>query len=373
MTTPIQQQGKKTWLDKLEEFLVDEFHYGLERVITETVWSSDVRVGAWTDPLEFFECLDFQHKYTVANQAKPAHIRSHLQLLNFSGKDISGGEEKRWLADQLPKNRQNILLLHSLRLILENRDQETVNLSLLVPIIRREIHQCLRLAFCHLSNGTHASGLENFIEEISQYEWLPMNDIRQRLGENLILWLEKLGVRRGDIDDLSKLGRFSRTLTRFMHYHPKIDEPVDFEYGHLFSEWQKYGFFSSMIYEIDRLGSLVNLEGLSHARLFTAESKTVEQLSTEKRTKGGTRYQSLLALYYLLRHAQASGPNTKKAKFGSFITGFSENTLRQELSTVHSKKNENPIDWEGDMKVVRGHFEDLGLAEVVRQIDNDLD
>jgi hypothetical protein len=130
MTSPTRQPAQKTWLDKLEEFLVDEFHFGLERVITETIWASDVKVGVWTDPLQFFECLNSQHEYIVANESRPTSIRSHLQLLNFSGKDISGGEEKRWLADQLPKNRQNILLLHSLRLVLENRDQKNVNLSL---------------------------------------------------------------------------------------------------------------------------------------------------------------------------------------------------------------------------------------------------
>jgi hypothetical protein len=201
-----------------------------------------------------------------------------------------------------------------------------------------------------------------------------MTDVRQRLGNTLVKWLEQQGVKRGDIDNLNKLGRFSRTLTKFMHYHPKIDEPVNFEYGHLFSEWQKYGFVSTMIYEIDRLGSLVNLETLSHSRVFTAESETIDQLqlSPEKRTKGGTRYQNLLALYYLLQHAETNCHNTKKAEFASFLTGFSENTLRQQWSNIHSKKNENGVDWKADMKTIRRYFEDLGLGQVVRRIDDDL-
>jgi hypothetical protein len=30
-----QPEREKTWLEKLEEFLTDEFHYGLHRIITE--------------------------------------------------------------------------------------------------------------------------------------------------------------------------------------------------------------------------------------------------------------------------------------------------------------------------------------------------
>jgi hypothetical protein len=372
--TQTQPEREKTWLEQLEDFLTDEFHYGLHRTITETVWGSDVMVGQWTDQLKFFACLRSQHDYLVATQSRPEHLRSHLQNLNFSGNYSSGGEVKKFLADQLPRNRQNILLLHSLRLLLENRDQKTVNLSLIVPIIRREIHQCLRLVFHHLSNGPHAKGLDDFADEITQYEWLPMSDMRHRLANNLVLWLEQQGVERGDIDDLNKLSKFWRTLSKFMHYHPKIDEPVDFKYGHLFTEWQKYGFCGSMIYEIDRLGTLVNLETLSHLSNFSAENQNVNQfqLSTEKRSKGGTRYQNLLALHYFLRQSVPTCPNTKKARFGSFLTGFSENTMRQQWSNIHSKKNENGVEWEADMKIVRGYFEEVGLSDVVGLIDEDL-
>src|SRR5690348_11991702 len=111
-----QPEREKTWREKLEEFLTDEFHYGLHRIITETIWGNDVMVGAWTDQLKFFACLTSQHECLIANRSKPQHIRSHLQSLNFSGKDLSGGEHNKFLAEQLPKNRQNIILLHSLRL-----------------------------------------------------------------------------------------------------------------------------------------------------------------------------------------------------------------------------------------------------------------
>ena|ERR1700687_3577011 len=373
MTTQAQTGREKTWLEKLEEFLTDEFHYGLHRIITETNWGSHVLVGAWTDQLRFFECLNSQREFIVTNQNKPQHIRFHLQGLNFSGKSLSGGERNKFLADQLPKNLQNILLLHSLRLVLENREKQ-INLRLIVPIVHREIHQCIRLVFFHHANGPHAKGLEEFVDEISEYEWLPINDVRQRLQIHITTWLEKQGVEAGDVSDSSRLGRFWRTLTKFKHYHPQFDEPVDFKYGHLFSNWQKYGFFTRMIYEIDLLSSLVSLETLSHSSTPTVLTEPFEQLQqlSERRTKGGSRYQNQLAIHYILRSLRANDNNTRKANLASFLTGFSEHTLRQQWSNIHSKKDENGVEWEADMRVIRGYFQDIGLADIVRQIDDDL-
>ena len=369
----VQPERVKTWLNRLEEFLTDEFHYELYRVISETHWGSDIMIGAWTGPMEFFACLENQREFIIANHNKPAHISSHLQSLNFSGTDLSSGVGNKFWADQLPKNRQNILLLHSLRLILENNEKGRVNLNLIVPIIRREIHQCIRLVFFHLKNGPHAKWLNDFIDEITQYQWLPMSDVRQRLANYVVLWLEQQGVERSDIDD-SKLGKFWGKLTEYIHYRPGQTEPVEFKYGHLFSDWQKYGFFSTMIYEIDRFGSLVNLESLNHSSRSTTETAIVDQLqaSYEKRAKGGTRYQSILAIHYLLKCVKVKDNNTKKADFASFLTGYSENTLRQNWSNIHRKGDEKNTSWENDMRIVREHFEALGLSEVVKLIDSDL-
>ena len=87
---------------------------------------------------------------------------------------------------------------------------------MIVPIIRREIHQCIRLVFFHLKNGPHAKGLNDFIDEITQYQWLPMSHVRQRLANYAVLWLEQQGVERSEIDD-SKLGRFWGKLTEYIH------------------------------------------------------------------------------------------------------------------------------------------------------------
>lgn len=75
---------------------------------------------------------------------------------------------------------------------------------------------------------------------------------------------------------------------------------------------------------------------------------------------------------YLLTYSKAKGPNTKKAEVISFLTGFSKNTINNKLSTLHSKADDNFVQYENDMKIVRKYFEKLGLSEIVEIIDRDL-
>jgi RecJ-like exonuclease len=101
-------------------------------------------------------------------------------------------------------------------------------------------------------------------------------------------------------------------------------------------------------------------------------TKESQKEQSQKGVKGRTRYQALLTVHYLLTSLGAIENNTKKAEFASFLTGFSENTLRQDLSNIHRKADDNGAVWESDMKTVRRHFEELGLSDVVELIDNDL-
>src|SRR5258708_20071496 len=254
MAMQAQQQREKTWLEKLDEFLVDEFHHGLYRLIGET-WP-DVMVGAWHDALNFFQCLDREHQFIVANQNKPAHVASHLQRLNFSGKDILGGIGPEYFQSQLPCNRQKIFLLHSLLLILQNKDGGRVNLSLITPIIKREIHQSMRLVFIALKTDSSPKALEDFSDWLDQYEWQEVDDVRRKLADCLVFWLEQLGIDRKEVDDFGKLWRFQNDLFRHISYQPHHGKPGDFRYGHVFSDWQKARFVGTITPEIQRLGSL---------------------------------------------------------------------------------------------------------------------
>lgn len=134
---------------------------------------------------------------------------------------------------------------------------------------------------------------------------------------------------------------------------------------HLRDEIKSKKFARDCESEIEKLERLLALEQSGMER----ESKA----GKEKRNRGGTQFQNLLAIHYLLKFAKANSHNTEKAKFASFLTGYSENTLRQQWSNIHRKGDDegNQI-WERDMKTVRDYFEALGLTGVVKIIDNDL-
>ncbi len=267
--------AEPTYLEKVESYLVDEFHHGLERIMVETLWS-EVRVGAWGDDLQFFKCLNIEYEYLIANQTKPLQIAMRVQNLNFSSQATVSGVNEEFFRSQLARNRQKILLLHSLRLMIENKDQGRTDLSMLLHAIRREIHQSLRLVFFCLKGNSDSNRLQDFIDKLDQFDWLEMNHVRVFLADYLISWLERQGVERTQVDDVNKLRSFSLTLTRWFYYHPKKTSgpPVHFEYGHVFRDWQRFGFFSSLHYEIDRLTSLVYLEGLSHSQAHTLDTLT---------------------------------------------------------------------------------------------------
>ena len=266
--------AEPTYLEKVESYLVDEFHHGLHRIIGETSWS-DVRVGAWSDDLNFFKCLNTEYEYLITNQTKPLQIAMHVQNLNFSGQATVNGASEEFFRSQLACNRQKIFLLHSLRLMIEKKDQGHTDLSMLLHAIRREIHQSVRLVFFDFKGDSDRNRVQDFIDNLDRHDWLEMNDVRLYLAHYTITWLERQGVERAHVDDFNKLSNFSRTLTRYLSYHPQqMPEPVHFEYAHVFGDWQKVGFFRSLVYEIDRLTSLVCLEGLSHSRGHSLDGLT---------------------------------------------------------------------------------------------------
>lgn len=370
---------ERTWLEKLDALLVDEFHHGLFRIITESRWQSEVMVGALEDPLDFFACLDNLTKFVIENHDKPERLRSYFASLNLSGKSLVNGLEKDFLSSRVPCDRQNTLLFHSLRLVLENRFKGVINLELIVPIIRREAHQCIRLVLLHMRLGSHSKLLRSVIAEMETYEWQTMANIQKSLFENFSLWLQDEGVDSGEVDSIVKIHRFCQTLSLHMHYRPGQTEPVDFSYAHLFTEWQKYSFCMAMSYEISRFESLINLERLSHRRIGDIKGDLAPPVSypsvnesTVQPIRGGTQYQRLLAIHYLLRLVKAKDINAKKSKFFEFLTGFSAEKARQAWSNLIPSYKVRETSWEDDMKLVRRYFEELGITEGVHLVDREL-
>ncbi len=83
----------------------------------------------------------------------------------------------------------------------------------------------------------------------------------------------------------------------------------------------------------------------------------------------------VLTLNYLLDGAGVSETcqKSKRINFIDFVSPYSRNTIKPQLDKLHEKASENPFEYKEDMKMIRGYFEALGLNEIVKQIDRDLE
>src|SRR6266446_9844830 len=187
-----------TYLEQVESYLVDEFHHGLHRIIVETLWS-EIRVGAWANDLDFFTRLESEYEFLLSNRTKLLQVEMRVRDLNFSGQPFVNGEEKKFLGSRMPCNRQKILLLHSLRLMIEKRSESDSDHSSLVRILRREIHQCFRLVFSYFQRHPDNDRLQDFIDVLDRFESLEMTQVLLELANYLSSWLERQGVIRAEV------------------------------------------------------------------------------------------------------------------------------------------------------------------------------
>lgn len=115
--------------------------------------------------------------------------------------------------------------------------------------------------------------------------------------------------------------------------------------------------------EIERLKQQIQIE--------TSLKETTNDI---KKHKDLTLDRAALFFNYLFTYAKANCHNTEKSKVISFLTSYSEKTIRQKLSNPHSKDNEKSfLTYKTDLEIVRKCFESLGLSEIVSQINRDLE
>jgi len=116
-----------------------------------------------------------------------------------------------------------------------------------------------------------------------------------------------------------------------------------------------------------------------HEKTFRSSSnpvipeKAAEEKTESRRGKGGSHYQNLLAIHYLFEYLKVKNNKKARSRFASFLTGFSQNTLYNDSLNIHNKQDIDGVEWEKDMEIVRDFFEDIGLAEITRMIENDLE
>lgn len=139
-------RAEPTYLEKVESYLVDEFHHGLHRIMLETLWS-DVRVGAWSDDLKFFKCLDAEYQYLLATRTKPLQVQMHLQNLNFSCQETVSG--------LIPKNSYSSQWLrgNTIEDVMQEKIRAVVNEGRIEPVEEFDVPDGTQVLITVLSNG----------------------------------------------------------------------------------------------------------------------------------------------------------------------------------------------------------------------------
>lgn len=111
----------------------------------------------------------------------------------------------------------------------------------------------------------------------------------------------------------------------------------------------------------------------SEIEALKAANELGQNKDKERHIEAGTQNQILLAMYFLFSHLNAKGTITDKARFISFLTGFSGEKIRQLFPKVLEKANENWTAFEKDAQLVQNHFQKLGLSEIVAEIDEEIE
>lgn len=149
---------------------------------------------------------------------------------------------------------------------------------------------------------------------------------------------------------------------------PSYDKKI----AYVLQEKTKYHQQVEIDLEMPNFGEKCELEIKKLKELKQLEERRKDAAEGVKKHNDLTLDRAALALNYLLTCAKVNCHNTEKAKFISFLTGYSEKQIAQKLSKLHKKEDENYVAYQRDMKVISQYFEKLGLREITSQIEKDL-
>jgi len=188
-----------------------------------------------------------------------------------------------------------------------------------------------------------------------------MTDFRLEINEDYKTIIEHF---EGDY----KLGRpfkgSLKTLRRMhsFYYHedtilPEFVQRSDEEIARVFGEYIAFQKFKQYLNDIG-----------------TAETMNSNKENTDDpqaRNKGFTTARQVLTVHYLLKYCQVKNiDNTEKARFIHFLTGKNYDNI---YKRVQSPLNGSDKYINEDLKYVRRYFEQLGMKEVVKMINNELE
>lgn len=255
-------ESSKTWLEKADEKLVDEFHYGLLEIAINSLWNTDI--GSWVDILLFFDYFESQIEIISNLRKQPLHLRSYLQMLNPSDLPrVMAGTSKRLAQSNLPINRRKVFLFNALSIKFENLLKFDSSLQLVVKILKELLCEEIFISIRFLGDGIGDSRLHLLANQVRQFVSLKkqatiiinfLTEIIESSGikdvsddrDTLLFMREQLEIRCKGIDENK-----NRVLSAFGDNH-QLKELCLLTY-----------------YEFFRINSLANLEGLQHLDLST--------------------------------------------------------------------------------------------------------
>ncbi len=262
------------------------------------------------EPLEFFRLLYFHIGFVKANKAKPLYVSRNLKKISLTDEQLA-------------------FFYFRLEMYFDD-----------VKEIDKQLSVCCR-EISKLRNNLDIEDEEDEVEIPS----------RKGTFEEILEHLETLSTLREKIAYL-------------------IKEKIQYEQNHfLLDERTRPTLAEKCKLEITKLQEIARLEASANS----SKPKQDEPNHNIKRHKDLTLDRATLLMNYLFTFAKVNCHNTKKAEVISFLTGYSENTVGDKLSALHSKADENFTAYEKDMKIIRKYFEKIGLSEIVELIDRDLD
>lgn len=250
-------ETEKTYLEKVEEYLIDEFHLGLLKLSSETIWS-EIRHGKLSNDLDFFDYLHNEFRFVITYGDKPITLKSHLQYLNPSNEPRTMGGIVKILAErEMPVERQRVFLLNAIYLFLKNKLIKGENVKTALSTVREELHQNILTIFYYLE---HTFETGKFIQIRNQLESLvEISDKVSYLINEMAKQLQTYGFEFEEVKDAHN----QRLL--FRQY------ALSNRFSQAFENWQTQRFFNIFHHEIERLICLQYLENLEHSATFVID------------------------------------------------------------------------------------------------------
>jgi hypothetical protein len=163
---------------------------------------------------------------------------------------------------------------------------------------------------------------------------------------------------QGEPSDDSPTLSIETKITRTSNANNLSDE----ELVKLFAQYKAYMLFASFLEK-------------EAAKFINAESPSIPLTTLlediAEKNREFTTARQVLAIHYLLKYCQVKNDDDKeKARFVHFLTGKNLDNIYKKVQSPLGGANKYVAE---DLKYVRGHFERLGLKEIVKMISNEID